>query len=585
MRPLTLSILALLTATGAGAAEPCEASAARDLKPLQAAIAADEAVAAAFEATANACPPVPLESCDPQKLKCGETLTANLKKAIGFDEGVWVRDMLLPYLGQSYKPTVVLPTMVTPATDVSCSADHLTLRAAAQRRRQQADRRKLVAGEYGKWSVWALAVRQGCLDKVKAQKEQDDAQKAEAARLAAAAASLKASEEARQAELKKAEELRLAEQKRQAQAAEDAKKAAALAEAERKKAEEQKKTEAEREAARKQAEAEAAARSKAEQQAIAEREAKKHAQEQKAEELRAKEELRRQEADDALKAKKLQAEADHQKKIDQLKRDLALTEEQKAKAVAEEEERFKIGEETRRRNAEAEISKAEKVDRSDERLRGNLGLHAVGGISLLGTASAPPALGAGLGGHFRGRFGIWALAPADGMASGAEVKLFATFVGMPGASPSLFQFEGGGEVRGWFRRVSLGVSASFDYLSTTLSSDDGAGTGTQVPVACPSAPGATPACAGASSFALGPTLAVAIVDNPSHQFIIGARWIPTFQGDLLRFASEFEIAFDWFSATVLSGIKQDSRAVDATGATAPRLGFWVLVGIGGRFRW
>jgi hypothetical protein len=561
------TLWALTWAGSALAAEPCDAPGARDLKPLQAAIASDEAVGAAFEATALACPPVPAEGCDAQKLKCGESLTQNLKKMVGFDEGAWVRDMLLPYLGQSYKPTVVLPTVVTPATDVSCTADHLTLRAAALRRKQQADRRKLVAGEYAKWQVWAMAVRQTCVDKVKAQKEQEDVGKAEAARLAAAAAALKTAEEARQAELKTADEARQAELKRQAQALEDAKKA-----------EEKRKQEAEREQARKQAEAEAKARAAANAQVVADREAKKHAQEQRVDDLKAKEELRRQEAEDQLKAAKLASEAEHQKKIDALKKDLALNEEQKAKAVAEEEKRFGVQEETRRRNAEAEIAKASKIDRSDERLRGNLALHAVGGISLLNGAP-----GAALGAHFRGRFGFWGLAPADGMASGAEIKLFSTLIGMPGTAPSLFQFEGGGEVRAWYRRVSLGVSASYDYLGTTLASDDG--TGTQVAVPCPSVPGSATPCAGASSFALGPSVNFAIVDNPTHQFLIGVRWIPTFQGDLLRFASEFEIAFEWFTLTLQAGLKQDSHAVDAVGATVPRLGFWAVAGLGGRFRW
>src|SRR5436190_862714 len=100
-------------AAAAAAPEACDASGARDLKPLQTAIASDEAVASAFEATANACPPVPEAGCDEQKLKCDESLTQNLRRMIGFDEGTWVRDMLLPYLGQSYKPSVVLPTVVT----------------------------------------------------------------------------------------------------------------------------------------------------------------------------------------------------------------------------------------------------------------------------------------------------------------------------------------------------------------------------------------------------------------------------------------------------------------------------------------
>lgn len=551
-------VIALAGAGAAGAAEPCDAPGARDLGPLKAAIASDDAVGAAFDATANACPPVPAEGCDAQKLKCGETLTKNLKQMVGFDEGAWVRDMLLPYLGQSYKPTVVLPTVVTPATDVSCSADHLSLRAAATRRKQQAQRRRLVAEEYGKWQVWALAVRQACLDKVKAQKEQEDVSKAEAARLAAAAAAAKTAEEARQAEARKAEEARQQELKRQQQAAEEAKKA-----------EEKKKQEAEREAARKQAEAEAKARAEAEKRAVADREARKAAQEQRVEELKQKEEARRQEAEAVLAQKKLEAEGEHQKRIEALKRDLALTEDQKARAVADEEAKFKLAEEQRRKAAEAEIAKAAKIDRSDERLKGNLALHALGGIALLNGAP-----GGALGGHFRGRFGFWGLAPADGMASGVELKLFATAIASPGAAASLFQFEGGGEVRGWYRRVSLGVSASFDYLGSTLYSDDAS-----VP------PVSTAVASSVPTLALGPTLALAIVDNPNHQFLIGARWIPTIHGDFLRFASEFEIAFEWFSATLQAGIKSEEHALDAVGATVPRLGFWVVAGIGGRLRW
>ena len=120
--------------------------------------------------------------------------------------------------------------------------------------------------------------------------------------------------------------------------------------------------------------------------------------------------------------------------------------------------------------------------------------------------------------------------------------------------------------------------------STRSVSDDSNGTDL-VPVPCPSVPGSAVACAGASSLALGPTVNFAIVDNPNHQFLIGLRWIPTFQGDLLRFATEFEIAFEWFTITLQAGLKQDSHAVDAIGTQVPRLGFWAVAGLGGRFRW
>ena len=398
----TTLVSALLAAPGL-AAEPCDAPSARELKPLQSAIASDEAVAAALEATADACPPVPLDRCDATRLACGEVLDANLHGQNNVDEGTWVRDMLLPYLGQSYKPIVTLPTAALPATEVSCSANHLTLRAAAQQRRQQADRRKMIATEYARWVEWSSAVRE--------------------------------------------------------------------------------------------------------------------------------------------------------------------------------------------RSNEAWSGEVPHgcVERSNERLRGNLAAHGVGGIASV-TDLFQPSIGMSeesftgfaLGGDVRFRHGIWAPAPADGMASGVELRAFAQFVSTVGyAGGRLMHFEGGGEARGWLRHAALGVAVSLDWH---LSIADFGGNGNW--------------SGGWAELTLGPSLAFAVIDTRDYQLLIGARWAPTVaslpdpsQGassarapnNLVRFAGEVELGFSWFSLTLKGSVFQET--LEYSYVILHRLNFVIVLGLGGRLRW
>jgi hypothetical protein len=199
-----------------------------------------------------------------------------------------------------------------------------------------------------------------------------------------------------------------------------------------------------------------------------------------------------------------------------------------------------------------------------DRLRGNVGLHAIGGFGLLNAI--PHGV---VGAHLRARHGFWAAAQGEGLSSGLEVKLYATLVVMPvDRRYTLVNFEGGGEVRGWYRRVSLGVATAFDFLMT--------------PGTC------TPSCDGPNrqtSLVVGPSLSVAVLDDPKRLFIIGVRWIPAvFVADPLRFASELEIGFEWLSLTVVAGLKRELLGYD-DGFAKTWLGFWVTAGIGGRLRW
>src|SRR5581483_10903067 len=149
-------LLLALSSSALAAENPCDQPRPRDVGPLLTAIGQDDVMAAQFDATATACNAGISVECDKARLRCGELLTQTLQKQVSVDDGMWLRDMLLPFQNQRYALVAQIP-MTAVAQEVSCNGDGPTLRAAAQKRKQLAQKRRDIINEYPKWAQWAGA--------------------------------------------------------------------------------------------------------------------------------------------------------------------------------------------------------------------------------------------------------------------------------------------------------------------------------------------------------------------------------------------------------------------------------------------
>lgn len=555
-RPTLVHIAALALSLGsaAAAAQECPRPNVRTTNALVTAIGQDEVMANGFETAAAACV-TESASCDEAKVRCGQLLTTTLQQQLSFDEGAYLRDMLIAYQGQQYRMMVPIAAPAA-LTDVSCNADVTTLKAAAARRKQQAERRKVVTAEYPRWITWVNNQFKGCQDRVAVEKTRVDSAAAEAARLLAAAEAAKQAELIKQDQKAAAERATREKAELEAKAKGDAVKAqqALLAEQARQKAQadqaQKDKLEEEKRAtlrAKESAEEKAAreAREAADAKIVAEREGRKVAAEKKQQELIEKENLRSGDVQARVEASRAAAEAAHQKKVEELKRSIELSEADKAVRLAEVDKEYEASELTRRDAAQKEIDAAGVIDRSDERLGGALSVHATGGYFALATESKPM-----LGGQITIRQGFWGTAPASGLASGVELRATALFLISTDTKTYLVQMSP--EIRYWIS--FFGIGAAFDYQRIQL------GTGVVT-----------------DTLGLGPTLSIAAIDNPAGRLLFTVRWTPFLNEQYERVTGEIEGGYKVFSFAVQGGVVKQTK-------NQP-LGFFVGASLGVRLRW
>jgi hypothetical protein len=544
-------VTSLAAALALAAAEPCEAPRIRDTAPLYAAIAQDKVLAQTFARAAAVCAERG-DACDQARLECGNILSATIQKQVGFDEGMWLRDMLLPYLGATYAPTRTFGA-VTLATDASCNVDVATLTAAGQRRQAQALRREGLAQEYALYVKWAQAQHLKCKESQTAEEARAAAARAEAERLAAAAAAATAAEQlkqkqAQEAAAAKAEEERKAREAAEAQARKEREaKEAALAEQKRREEAERLARE-EREKDRKAAE---------ERERRLEEERKREKAEAEAERKREKEEAERQARREKEEAERKAKEAEARRFIEERNARIAQQREYKARIVREAEEaleRAKAEEIVKKQQAVAAVDKspaiaqaavaeaaqaekarvaAEKnlfdarqkaeaivIDDSHERSRGSL-LVAGGGAANVGGF----ALGVLGGAHL----GFWGDAPPDGMASGFEIRLWGRYSGqVVGTAGALL--DSLVSARYFFGRFGVGFGGSF-----TLS-------------------GANPGTLGSLGVGVGPSLGIMLVDTP--QWRVGINAASLLLGttvDPTRFTGDLEVSWRFLTFQVHGG--------------------------------
>src|SRR5690606_37850362 len=103
------------------AADPCEAPRLHSTTALTEAITLDKALSQAFLKAAGSCA-VPGEECTNARLACTTQIANTARGQQAFDEGVWLRDMLLPYHGQQYPMGRKFPAAPL-AADGSCNVE------------------------------------------------------------------------------------------------------------------------------------------------------------------------------------------------------------------------------------------------------------------------------------------------------------------------------------------------------------------------------------------------------------------------------------------------------------------------------
>lgn len=336
-----LLVAVVVVSAVSSAAEVCEQARIRDTGALATAIAQDKVLATTFQKTAVTCAERG-EACDQARIECGGLLTSIIQKQVGFDEGGWLRDMLLPYAGQQYPMTRTFQAAQL-APDASCNVDVATLNAAAQRRTAQATRRENLLQEYQLYVKWAQAAQQKCRERAAADDAKAAAAKAESERLAAAAAAAAAAEASRQ---KAAEEA--AKQKAEAE-----KRAREAADAQARKQEEQ--------AKKQQQLAEEQARAQKEAQEQARRDAKEAAEKQAKKQEEAEERARDEKEQAKREAKEAQEKAERKRE-----EELEQAKEEREREKREAEKKLKESEEARKREKEEAEDKARREKEAAE---------------------------------------------------------------------------------------------------------------------------------------------------------------------------------------------------------------------------
>ena len=524
------------------AANECDTPRVRDTTALAAAIAQDKVMGQTFLKAAGACA-TPGEACTAARLECGAILTSTAQKQVGFDEGVWLRDMLLPYMGAHYPMTRTFGAAQV-ANDGSCNVEVAVLAAAAERRSQQAIRRDGMLQEYALYAKWVQGQQQQCKDKlglvaVQAETARLEAERAAAA-TAAASAAVAAAAAAKAAEEKKARDAAdaaAAEAKRREDAEKAAQQQAALQEEQRRKdiAEAEKRQQEEKDALE-----------------------KKHREEEEANKVGARDSKTAQ-----LRAEKKKLVADAEAQLEKarteeaLKRQAAVDAVSSSPAIASAAVAEAAGAEKARIAAEKNLvaakEKADAIEIDASHERGVASLFINGGF---GAVDGGSGMGAGLllGGHF----GLWGTAPSDGMASGVEFRFWARYLGQITTPSAPEQTHTSIDLllsgRYYFGHLALGLAGEMRFLQPAFST---------------------------LRFGVGPSLAAAFVDNKEARVVLAVNYLPLGNTiDALRILGDFEVGYKLFSLHILGGSMQRPLA-DGTMQVGWQLGAYV----GLRYSW
>ncbi len=540
------------------AAEPCEAPRVRDTAPLVAAMAQDKVLGLTFTKAAGICAERG-EACDQVRLECATMLNSTIQKQVGFDEGQWLRDMLLPYNGASYPMTRTFGAAGI-ATDASCNVDVATLTAAAQRRMVQSTRRDAIFQEYNLYARWTQTQLQKCKEQVASNEARSAQTKAESERLAATSAAVGAAEALR---LKQAADAAAAksEAEKHTRDVADAevrrqKDQKDLAERELKKRDENElRLRDERELERKRADERTLKADEERKKEKVENEEARKKERAEGEEARRKD---KQETEQKLKdakeeAARTQKEAEEKRLVTERDNRVSQQKALKTRLVADAEASFKRAQDeevlkkqaavdavssspaiaqaavaeaaqAERTRVEAEKRLFEARQKADAIVIDDSFERAAGSILIAGGGSGLDT-GFGLGLMASVHFGFWGVAPPEGMASGFELRLWGRFLAgvSAGTASSVDTLL---TARYFFGAVAVGVAGEIRLLDALTTLRGG----------------------------VGPALAVAFIDTHETRVILAANYLPLGnQLDPVRFVGDFEVSYKIFTLHVNGG--------------------------------
>ena len=504
--------------------DPCAKPAVRSTAPLRQAADGDDALAKAFEGAASACSAVG-PACESAKSDCSLALGTTLQKQGGLEDDAFLRDMQAPFQGERFATSAKTARPL----DAACGADAATLGAAAARRKELALTRRTLASEYDKWTAWLDARAAAC---AKTLSTAATAAATTAAASAASVAAVKAAEAARDSERLRNE----AAKNVAARAADEAAAREAAAKAAQ---------------AAAQASAQALARADEEARAVADREARTQAAESRVKEVQDR-------ADSQLKARK---EA-HEQKLKALESNSGMSADEREREVAAEKARHAVELNQTQAQSEKELAEAKEYDRSHQRPFIALTVTPEAGYLSL-SDGVTPLSGFLLGGSATLRMGLWGTAGVSGLASGLDFQIplrAATTVGATGGAYSLISSTP--EIRYWLSRFGFGVS--FDWTRQWVTGPLSFDANLVNTVAT-------------NKFALGPTVAFALVDGPGVKFLAAVRWLPIIGWDPSRLSLSLDVALGWFALGAQFATVREQAHVYAGGLQPERTG-WSLSG-------
>lgn len=547
------SSLVLVSLAQAGSATQCDAPRTHDTAALAAAIAQDKVMGQTFLKAAGACG-VPGDACTAARTECAAILTSTAQKQVGFDEGIWLRDMLLPYQG-AYYPMSRTFGAAQVANDGSCNVEVSVLNAAGQRRSAQAIRRDGLLQEYALYTKWAAGQQQQCRDKLALVAGQNEAARLEAERAAAATAAAAATVAA--ASAAKAAEEKKARDAADAAAAEAKRKEEAdrLAKEEALRQEEQRRKDIEDAEKRRQDEKEAEEKKIAEEREAAEKKAREDeenklvaARDTRVAQARAEKKKLVADAETQLEKARAEEAVKKQAAVDAVSSSPAIA----AAAVAEaaDAEKARIAAEKNLVNAK---EKAAAIEIDDAYERGVASVFLNGGFGAVDGGSGM-AGGALLGAHF----GIWGTAPSEGMASGVEFRVWARYLAQ--INPALAPESDHTSIdvlltgRYYFGHLALGLAGELRFMQPAF---------------------------GTLRAGVGPTLAAAFIDNKDTRVVLAVNYVPIGnQMDPVRLIGDFEVGYKLLSIHVLGG-SMTRQLADGTTQIGWQLGGY----LGLRYSW
>lgn len=591
---LSLLLLTIPALAFAQKPVPCETPRVRDVAPLTAAIAQDKAMAQVFLKASQSCQMAQSDACDAVRIECGTQLAATLKAQVGFDDGAWLRDMLLPYGGFYYPPSRQFQPGAS-ALDTACNGDSTQLMSASSRRSLQAARRQALLDEYPRYVAWVQDQAKACRERSTTDEARRAQERLEAEKLAAAALAAKTAEELRQkseGEAKqKADEAARKAADAQKEAERQAQEARAQADKERRTAEErardekeaaERKAKDEKETAEQKAkdaeekakdEKEAAEKRAEDERERLEKEKRAEKDEREANERKAKEEAEREKADaerklrEAAEARLVKEREDRKLALrtqkDKLNADAAAAEKRAAEiagmtfTATQSQEAAQLNTERMQAIERAKTMRAQAaeivIDDSDERSRGSLGAMIGAGASTWpGTAALA------LGGQALVHLGFWGVAPSEGLSSGLEVRALARFLATVGTG-SAQQAEIVANVRYFFGRFGVGGAIEFRWNQ---------------PVREP----------GTVNIGFGPSVGFAFVDTPKTRVMLNGSWLPLTQRgfqNAYRMAGDLEVSHEFLTFSVAGGLQ--TQPISQTEGTILAWYFGAFGGV--RFRW